>query len=375
MIAVEPELRDDPMASFYRDLEAKHMDALWRGVEGERPAGPRAPYQPCHWRWADIAPFMERAGQLVEPGPAASRRVIQLINPDLQASRSASHSLTANLQMVLPGELAPSHRHTSGAIRFILQGRAAITVVNGEPVEMKPGDLVLTPGWCWHGHINESDGPMVWMDSLDRPLTSALRQVIQEPYPGGGLQPVSVPAGESYARFGPGHLRPIGARPASSVSPLFSFPWEATESALRGLAASEGDPFDDVALDYTNPLTGSHVMPTMGCRIQMIRGSRHTRAHRHSSVGVHHVFRGSGATIVDGVRIDWQQGDFFVVPPFSWHEHVNDGSEDAVLFSTTDQPVLEALCLYREDAYDESDGHQAVTARYSERYGYDRDRR
>ena len=107
---------------------------------------------------------------------------------------------------------------------------------------------------------------------------------------------------------------------------------------------------------------GGLVMPTIGCRIQMIRPGIHTKAHRHSAVSVYHVFRGQGASIVDGQRIEWAQGDFLTIPPFAWHEHLNESGEEAVLFSTTDAPVLEALCLYREDAYTKNGGRQVLQA-------------
>jgi gentisate 1,2-dioxygenase len=356
-------LRTDSMEAFYDELAGKHMDALWRGrVAGTGTNGePVVPYAPYRWAWTDIRPFVDRAAQLVRPGPDAERRVIQLIHPELTALRAASHTLTANVQLVLPGEIAPSHRHTTGAIRFIMEGTAAITIVNGEPVSMSPGDLVLTPGWCWHGHINQSEGPVMWMDCLDRPITVALRQALQEPY-SDELQPATTPLGDSTARYGAGHLRPMGTHATSPISPLFSYPWADTERSLHELARFSSDPFDDVAFDYTNPLTGGHVMPTIGCRIQMLRPGVHTQAHRHSSVSVYHVFRGCGSSIVDGVQIDWEQGDFLTIPPFAWHEHLNPSSDEAVLFSTTDAPVLEALCLYREDAYTKTGGHQEVKA-------------
>lgn len=361
----------DDMDTFYGDLANKRMDALWRGyTTSRRSNASEAPYTPCHWRWSDIGPFMQRAGALVQPGPAAHRRVVQLINPALSEARAASHTLTANVQMVLPGEEAPCHRHTTNAIRFIMEGEAAISIVEGEPIAMRPGDLVLTPGWHWHGHINESDGPMIWMDTLDRPLVANLRQQFHEDYPE-ALQQTNLPAGHSIARFGGGHLRPISARTSSPISPLFSYPWVETEKALHRLAEIEADPFDDIAFDYTNPTTGGHVLPTIGCRIQMLRAGIHTRAHRHSYSSVYHAFRGSGATIVDGVKIDWEQGDFLVVPPNSWHEHLNPSTDNAVLFSTTDAPVLELLQLYREEAYPENGGHQTVEANYQERYGYE----
>jgi gentisate 1,2-dioxygenase len=266
--------------------------------------------------------------------------------------------------MVLPGEVAPSHRHTNAAIRFIIEGEAAVTIVNGEPVSMSPGDLVLTPGWHWHGHVNQSDGPMLWMDTLDRPLLATLRVGLGETYPD-ELQPATRPMGESTARFGARGLRPVGER-GRPVSPLFLYRWSETEAALRQMAKVEPNPFDDVAFDYINPSTGGHVLPTIGCRIQMLRPGVHTRAHRHSYASVFHVFRGEGSTIVDGVQIDWEQGDFVALPPYCWHEHVNrSSSEPAYLYSSIDEPVIEALNLLREDEYAEHGGHQPVTGRYA----------
>ena len=367
----DPRTPDGEMEAFYGDLTDKHMDALWR-ILGNLPKSniDEAQYDPCHWRWSDLQPFILRAGDLVAPGPGAERRVISMINPSLGPVHSASHTLSANVQMVLPGEKAPSHRHHIAAIRFIMEGEAVVTIVEGEPVVMRPGDLVLTPAWHWHGHVNKSDGPMLWMDSLDGPLVRHLGQQYQEPYPS-DLQAATTTEGHSLALYGAGHLRPLGTKNPSPVSPLFSYPWAETQAALYELAKFEADPFDDVAFDYTNPTTGGHVLPTIGCRIQMLRKTVRTRAHRHTYSSIYHVYRGQGSTVVDGVRIDWQQGDFFVLPPNCWHEHVNMSDEDAFLFSTNDAPVLEALQLSRTQAFPDNDGRQNVVASYAERYGYE----
>lgn len=335
------------MERFYDDLAAKNMDALWRTlIPATSGSEPVAPYPPHRWDWSDIRPFMTRAGELVAPGPQSERRVVMLLHPALGAVRAASQLLTANVQMVLPGEVAPPHRHTIGAIRFIIEGESAVTFVNGEPVEMHPGDLVLTPAQHWHGHENHSSGPTLWMDTLDRPLTAAMRQARQESRPADGVMP---------------------APPSSPViSPVLSYPWIESQPALQRLAdANTIDPFDDVVWDYKNPLTGGHVLPTIGCRIQMLRPAIHAGAHRHAYTSVYHVFRGSGSTIVDGVRIDWQAGDFFTIPPFAWHEHHNDANLPAYLFSVTDAPVIDALNFTLEDAYTENGGHQPVTAVYA----------
>src|SRR5688572_25386643 len=137
-MAVDQVNAADEMESFFQELETKGMDALWR--QRIRNSGPG--YQAFRWRWTDVEPFTDRATQLVKPGPEAERRVILLRNPTLPpGSGGATHTLTAAVQTVLPGEIAPSHRHTAAAIRFILQGKGTVTMVNGEPCEMNVGDL------------------------------------------------------------------------------------------------------------------------------------------------------------------------------------------------------------------------------------------
>jgi gentisate 1,2-dioxygenase len=368
LMAVEPLSRADEMNAFYAEINPKGLDALWRhqGAPGE--SGPRAPYAPYLWRWSTVRPYMQRTAELVQPGAEAERRVLTLNNPTSLPMQSTTHTISAAVQLVLPGERAPSHRHTMAAIRWVLEGDGAMTFVDGEPCSMHPGDLILTPAWSWHGHLNETSSPMMWMDSLDVPLVRTLRAALYEEYPG-DFQETNRQVDESLSRWGAGHLRAVWDRGARTVSPLLSFPWSQTERALHDLARVETSPYDDVAFQFTNPSTGGHVLPTIGCWVQMLRPGIHTQAHRHNTVAVYQVFRGRGSTIVDGVQIDWQQGDFLALPPWAWHEHVNGSpSEEAVLFSTNDVPLYEAINLYREEPYTEHGGHQPVVATYEERY-------
>jgi len=114
-----------------------------------------------------------------------------------------------------------------------------------------------------------------------------------------------------------------------------------------------------VILRYVNPATGGEVLPTMGCRLQLLRKGTHTAAHRHSPSTVYHVAEGSGYSVLDGVRFDWRKGDTFAVPIWRWHEHAAP-NEDAVLFSVTDEPVLAPLGLVRAEAHAENNGFQTV---------------
>jgi gentisate 1,2-dioxygenase len=172
------------------------------------------------------------------------------------------------------------------------------------------------------------------------------------------------PVNDSERRFGIGQLRPTWEHPAGPSSPLLNYKWERTEEALGRLATSDASPFDDVALEYINPHTGGPVLPTMACWIQLIRPGVRTRAHRQTNSAVYHVFRGNGYSVINGERFTWKTGDFFVVPPWVWHEHANDARQEAILFSVQDTPILQALGLYREQAYEANGGHQPITREF-----------
>jgi gentisate 1,2-dioxygenase len=75
------------------------------------------------------------------------------------------------IQYLGPRETAPEHRHAQNTFRFVIEGEGVWTVVNGDPVRMSRGDLLLTPGWNFHGHQNATDKPMAWIDGLDIPFS------------------------------------------------------------------------------------------------------------------------------------------------------------------------------------------------------------
>jgi gentisate 1,2-dioxygenase len=344
--------------AFHAALAHDALDGLWRVQDQARAAGSRV--RPHLWRWEVVYRHLLRAGELVPVERAADRRVLLLVNPGLPELRAATHTFAANVQLIQPGEVAPSHRHTPAALRFVIQGHGAYTTIDGERVRMGEGDLILTPSWTWHDHGNETATPVIWMDALDRPLVAALQALFFEPHPD-ARQPVVRPDDYSARQYGAG-LRPLGSRAAPMLSPRRAYRWADTYAALTTLAAAgEATPYDDVALEYHNPATGGHALPTLGCTIQLLRPGVHTRAHRHTSSTVYHVVRGRGCSVIDGQRFAWARGDFFVVPPWAWHEHANASAhEEAILFGVTDLPALEALALYREEAYPHPSGHQPV---------------
>jgi len=289
-----------------------------------------------------------RAAQLVGT-EEAERRVLRLINPEL-SGMSAANTLVANIQIVMPGEIARAHRHTGAALRLVIEGQGGYTVVNGERIPMAPGDLVLTPNWTWHDHANDTGAPMIWLDGLDTPLVRMLEAGFYEEY-GEETQEAGKGADPSMAKYGTGGLRPAWEpAPAARYSPLWHYPWSRARAALEQMAAEHvGSPFDGVILEYTNPVTGGPAMPTIACYVQMLQPGQHTEAHRHVCCTNYHVIEGSGYSLVGDVRLAWEDKDVFTVPTWTLHEHVNTGRAPAFLFSFSDAPVMRALDLYREE--------------------------
>ncbi len=350
------------LEGFYRESEERHLVPLWKVTARLLPSEPKTKVSPYLWKWSDLRRLAHRAGELVPIERGGERRVLGLVNPGLGGKYAATHTLWAAVQIVKPGEIAPCHRHTAAAIRFIIEGERSYTTVNGDKCMMSRGDLVLTPNWTWHDHGCESDQPIIWMDGLDLPLVGDLDAIFFELYPA-EQQPVQW-VNDSERKFSGPQLRPTWEKPQASHSPLLNYKWEPTYQALKRIGEGPASAFDDVCFEYLHPHTGGPTLPTIGCYVQMIRPGVHTQAHRQVSSAVYHVFEGRGYTVINSTRFDWERGDFFVVPPWAWHEHANESSEEAILFSIQDIPVVQALGLYREQTYPESGGHQKVAGAF-----------
>src|SRR6184192_1953903 len=242
----------EELEDYYAKLQAQHVTPAWIG--GGISVEPQSQAVPYVWHWRDLRPQAMRAAELVGTAQA-ERRVLRLTNPKLAGI--ASNTLVANIQIVMPGEIARAHRHSGAALRLIIEGRGGYTVVNGERVPMSAGDLVLTPNWSWHDHANDTDAPMIWLDGLDTPLVRMLEAGFYEEYHQ-ERQAVGDGADPSLAKYGAGGLRPAwGTAPDARYSPLWHYPLSQARAALERLAGEEsGSPFDGVILEYTHPLTG-----------------------------------------------------------------------------------------------------------------------
>jgi gentisate 1,2-dioxygenase len=328
-------------------LRRRWISGLWNLDHTERQADPKTRVKPHLWKWQEIYDSLLQAREKISvTRGSVERRVIRLVNPGMPETEMTSHTMLLSFQLIQPGEVAPAHRHTMAAFRFILQSRGAYTNVDGQKMMMEEGDLILTPQWAWHEHAHEGDEPMVWIDGLDVPFLQSLQVIAFQPYRQGRL-PVNegIDPGTYY-----GITRPVEEMERSRM-PFLHYRWRDTYPSLQRLARSSGNAYDGVALEYVNPATGGPTLPTLGCWIQMLRPGERTKTHRHTSTSIYHAFQGSGTTTINGEPFNWEKGDTFIVPLWSWHEHANrSDKEEAILFSMHDLPILKAFGLYREEA-------------------------
>ena len=203
---------EDALRRLYADFAAADLKPLWTVIGNIQPEFPQPDAVPHRWAWADLLPLAERAGDLVPVGRGGERRAIALANPGLGGQPFATPTLWAAIQYLGAGEVAPSHRHAQGAFRFVVRGEAVWTVVNGDPVQMRAGDLLLTPSMHWHGHHHVGDEPMAWLDGLDIPLVKKLDASFFE-FGDDGIEdkatPGQVPLGATVGTSGP--PSPLGA--------------------------------------------------------------------------------------------------------------------------------------------------------------------
>lgn len=363
-VAGRADVEDTPeLIAYYRSLEALEAGALWTVANKIEPWQPKSESVPVLWRYRDMREHVLRSVELVSP-EKAGRRVIYLSNPGRRELSAAVGWLYSGLQVMHPGEVASAHAHSSSALRFIMEGTGAYTVVDGHKMTLGRNDFVLTPNGTWHEHGVADDGtPCIWQDGLDIPLVNALEAGFYAVHPDLS-QAVTHPVNDSTAIWGAPGLRPQSGDWNKRYSPLFKYEWEPTYEALvRHARVTDGSPFDGVLMHYVNPVTGGPVMSTIGASMQLLRPGEHTRAHRHTGSFIYQVAKGGGFSIINGERLDWTERDIFCVPSWAFHEHVNlSSSDDACLFCFNDLPVMQALNLYREEAFAENGGHQTVAA-------------
>jgi len=334
--------------AYYERIAGQGLAPLWESLHALVPAQPAPRCVAAIWKYEDLRPSILESGRLIS-AQEAIRRVLILENPGLPGQASVTSSLYAGLQLILPGEIAPSHRHTQSALRFVIEGRGAWTAVDGERTTMQPGDFIITPSWTWHEHGNpeaaQGGEPVIWLDGLDIPLVRFFDAGFAESHPE-ATQPMRQPEGTSYARHGHNML-PVRHH-GGPASPIFCYPYARTREALDALyRRGELDAWEGVKLRYVNPATGGWPMPTMATFMQFLPAGFQGRSQRSTDATVYSVVEGRGSARIGDQTFSFAARDQFVVP--SWAPLRLEAPEDAVLFSFSDRPVLAALNLLREE--------------------------
>jgi 1-hydroxy-2-naphthoate dioxygenase len=322
-----------------QELEGKNMAGFWKS---------RVPIHhaesPHIWKWNEVYDGLMKAKDSIGID-LAERRAIRLINPHIPVN-STSHTLQFTFSIVNPGEVARAHRHNMAAIRFVVKGKGAYTIVEGERFPMEEGDLILTPNWTWHDHFNGSNEPIIWLDGLDGPLIQSFNVLFFEEYEK-EQQPLIHREGESRNRLG--FARSPKTTGVERRGLPFRYAWSETYETLKTIGEVETDPYDGILLRYINPVAGGYTMATMSCEVQLLKAGKKTERHRHTSSVLYHVFQGKGRTFIGEGYLEWEKGDSFVIPLWQWHSHESHSGDEAILFSINDRPIMEALELYREE--------------------------
>ena len=335
------------LKALYAEMEPRSLYPLWEVLSALVTKQPNSPAQVHRWTYADARDYLLRAGDLISAAQA-ERRVLIMENPGLPGSSSITPSLYAGLQLILPGEVAPCHRHAQCALRFVLEGEGAFTAVDGEKAIMHPFDLVLTPGGQWHDHGNTTSKPMIWLDGLDIPMVTMLDASFVEHLPD-SAHAETVAAGDTALRYGR-NMRPMRGTTADrrpAHQPLFHYRYAEWRESLQSLSKSgDPDPHFGYALEFTNPADGGAVMPTISAHVRLLPAGFSSRPRAATDGTIFVVVEGGGTAHVDGKDVPLRPRDTVVVP--SWRELVLEADSDLILFGYSDRTAQEKLGLFRE---------------------------
>lgn len=337
----------DTLAAYYQRIAKHQLAPLWERLADLLPAEPCVASVPYRWDYAALRDLLLESAALIAEDEA-ERRVLILENPGLPGSSAITEALFAGLQLIMPGEIAPAHRHSMGALRFILESDAAYTSVDGEPLPMARGDFIVTPSWTWHDHTHRGSRPVVWLDVLDLPAVRALGPRFAAHHPTG--RPVgNVPSGQSLRRYG-SNMRPVGGADGAWKSPL-RYPYARAREAIAKLARqSELDAYDGIKLEYLNPTDGSAALPTLSAYLQLLPDGFEGRPYRTTEGLIYCVVEGRGTLRVGGgqdtLRFDYKPDDILAVP--CWAPHAFTAERESVIFSASDRAIQVKLGLWRE---------------------------
>jgi gentisate 1,2-dioxygenase len=332
---------------YYDRISKYDMAPLWKVMKSVVTKEPVTRCVPAIWHFDDVKTLVMESGGLIS-AEEAQRRVLVLENPALRGESRATNTLFAGIQMILPGEVAPAHRHVSSAIRFVLDGQGAYTAVEGEKAYMAPGDFVITANWAPHDHGNPSDKPMLWLDVLDFPAVNFYEASFADYFDEADkMQNTTRQDGDSLSFYGSGVL-PDGAPVELNRSPVINYTYARTRPILERLfKTGDVDKRHGARVRYANPINGGPVLPTMGANLSLLPKGFKGESYRATDGTILVCVEGQGTTKVGDEVLEWGPNDVFVVPP--WKPHAHSAAKESVLFSISDRPAQEALGIWRED--------------------------
>ncbi len=355
---ISPAQGASPYADFIASLVVVQSQPLWDRYHRITTRQPQSPVAAHLWAWAAMEPHIERAVAEVAMADA-ERRVLLFADPAAIQSVDTMRNLSGGLQTLMPGEVAHSHRHALAALRFVMSGHGAVTIVNGQPCLMNEGDLVLTPSWCWHEHTHPGAGRMVWFDGLDLPLSHHFDSMFFEMGAPGlaAVQPTQTRAPMASSE---GVTLSPDAPDASAAGDAFDSsikPGRFRFSAERAYAAlEESAPRSDGSrlLRYVDAVSQGAVLPTLDCYLLGLEASMPTRKRRTTASAICVVAQGQGTSTIGDKTIAWKRNDVFTLPHWQWATHTATSSHTK-LFLMSDRELLAGAGYLREDEAEEAD--------------------
>jgi gentisate 1,2-dioxygenase len=306
------------LEELYKSLATIDLGPGWNKSTPSLYPTPKKKFPAAIWHYAQAKPALDSAGRLINT-ELAERRNLILANSGGGSDYATTTTLVSAYQMIMPGEHARSHRHTPNALRLVVDAEpGTYTVVDGVRLEMMPGDVLLTPNWCWHGHGNDSKANGYWIDFLDVPLVHLLEPMFFEPNP------------DEFAKGTAPTQRPAG-----------HFPWAETQERLAAAKPDASGCFG-TQIEFGNP-----ALDTTALFMMKFASGTTTRPYRTTANNLYSPVEGEGETVVEGKSFPWQRGDVLAVP--SWLSHFHRCDKDAVLFRVTDEPALSKLGFLRDE--------------------------
>jgi gentisate 1,2-dioxygenase len=334
---------EDLPKEYLDTLREQNLVPLWPSLRAVLPPGkPKPNTKPTFWSYQKLRPLLLQAGELT-PIEKAERRVLVLANPGHGLEKmQASPAMYLGMQLLLPGEWAPAHRHTPNAVRMIVEGEGAYTTVNGEKCLMSRGDLILTPTGLWHEHGHDGKDPVVWLDVLDLPIVYYMEASYHQE---GKRQAISEGTGER--RYVKGGVMPTKHFERSqNAYPMLRYPWVEVRAALEELAVNEPS-LEHVQVTYVNPETGRDAENILGFYALMLKPGQVLNLPARSPASVFHVIEGNASVSVESEQFTLNEADTCCAPGYTPIQLTNRQSDKPTfVFIADESPLHRKLGVY-----------------------------